>query len=78
VGSTPSHQKWLPHPCFNQLVSSTKAIESQLFGGIPESLRKPNAGSDKTFALEIPFRAGKRADYHFNARGVKRYGWFNG
>jgi hypothetical protein len=42
VGSTPSHQKWLPHPCFNQLVSSTKAIESQLFGGIPESLRKAN------------------------------------
>ena len=42
---------------------------------LPESLRKPiypwpNAGSDKTFALEIPFRAGKRADYQFNARGV--------
>jgi hypothetical protein len=36
---TPSHQKWLPHPCFTLSVSSPKAIESPLFGGI--SLRKP-------------------------------------
>jgi hypothetical protein len=39
VGSTPSHHQWLPHACFTQLVSSMKAIESELFGGI--SLGKP-------------------------------------
>jgi hypothetical protein len=81
VGSAPSHQKWLPHPCFNQAVSSTKAIESELFGGI--SLRKPIYYLSLAL-MGYPIRllpwkfhllAGKRADHHFNARGVKRYGW---